>query len=45
LHEYRFVLHNIEKDFLPRFKEFYTDVDLRTCKKCRHVMEADKRFM
>ena len=45
LHEYRFVLHNIEKDFLPRFKEFYTDVDLRTCKKCGHVMEADKRFM
>jgi hypothetical protein len=23
LHEYRFVLHNIEKDFIPRFREFY----------------------
>jgi 3-hydroxyanthranilate 3,4-dioxygenase len=37
LHEYRFVLHNIEKDFLPRFREFYGNVDqahlqeVRTC--------------
>ena len=45
LHEYRFVLHDIEKDFLPRFREFYTNEDLRTCKKCGHVMEADKRFV
>lgn len=45
LHEYRFVLHNIEQDFLPRFKAFYTSVDLRTCTKCGHVMDADKRFM
>ena len=45
LHEYRFVLHNIETDFLPRFKAFYTDEDLRTCKNCGHVMEADKRFL
>ena len=45
LHEYRFVLHNIEKDFLPRFREFYGSVDHRTCKKCVHVMETDPRFV
>lgn len=45
LHETYFELHDIEKDFLPRFKEFYTDENLRTCKKCGHVMEADKRFI
>jgi 3-hydroxyanthranilate 3,4-dioxygenase len=32
LHEYRFVLHDIEKDFLPRFKEFYSSKELRTCR-------------
>ncbi|MCB9168900.1 MAG: 3-hydroxyanthranilate 3,4-dioxygenase [Flavobacteriales bacterium] len=45
LHETYFVLHDIEKDFLPRFKEFYSSKDLRTCKKCGHVMEADERFI
>ena len=45
LHEYRFILHNIEKDFLPRFREFYASTDLRTCKQCGHVMEADPRFV
>ena len=45
LHEYRFVLHNIETDFLPRFRDFYGSEELRTCKKCGHVMEADKRFL
>jgi 3-hydroxyanthranilate 3,4-dioxygenase len=45
LHEYRFVLHNIEKDFLPRFREFYGSVDHRTCRKCGHVMETDPRFV
>ena len=45
LHEYRFVLHNIEKDFLPRFREFYSSKDLRTCKNCGHVMEVDPRFV
>ena len=45
LHETYFPLDNIEKDFLPRFKEFYTSVDLRTCKKCGQVMEADERFI
>ncbi len=45
LHEYRFHLDNIEKDFLPRFREFYGSQELRTCKKCGTVMETDKRFV
>ncbi|MES2798745.1 MAG: 3-hydroxyanthranilate 3,4-dioxygenase [Bacteroidota bacterium] len=45
LHEYRFPLENIERDFLPRFKDFYTSLDLRTCKKCSAVMEVDERFV
>jgi len=45
LHEYYFPLENIEKDFLPRFREFYNSLELRTCKKCGHVMEADERFV
>lgn len=45
LHETYFVLTNIEKDFLPRFKEFYESKELRTCDNCGHVMEADERFI
>ncbi|MBL7953863.1 MAG: 3-hydroxyanthranilate 3,4-dioxygenase [Flavobacteriales bacterium] len=45
LHEYRFVLHNIEKDFIPRFREFYGDETKRTCTNCGHVMEVDPRFV
>lgn len=45
LHETYFELHDIEKDFLPRFKDYYTNHDLRTCKNCGHVMEVDKRFI
>ena len=45
LKSYRFQLENIEKDFLPRFKEFYTSLDMRTCRSCGHVMEADQRFV
>jgi 3-hydroxyanthranilate 3,4-dioxygenase len=45
LHEYRFHLDNIEKDFLPRFRDFYGSKELRTCKKCGTVMEADPRFV
>lgn len=45
LHEYRFHLDNIEKDFLPRFREFYGSKELRTCKKCGEVMETDSRFV
>ena len=45
LYDKRFVMTSIEKDFLPTFKEFYTNLDMRTCKKCNHVMEADERFL
>jgi 3-hydroxyanthranilate 3,4-dioxygenase len=45
LKEYKFELDNIEKDFLPRFKEFYASEEDRTCGNCGHVMEIDKRFV
>ena len=45
LHTYRFPLENIEKDFLPRFREFYGSEDLRTCKACGHIMEVDPKFV
>lgn len=45
LHETYFSLTNIEKDFLPRFREFYGSEGLRTCSNCGHVMEADQRFV
>lgn len=45
LHETYFVLENIEKDFLPRFKSFYGSEELRTCSNCGTVMEADPRFI
>ncbi|MFY8107858.1 MAG: 3-hydroxyanthranilate 3,4-dioxygenase [Bacteroidia bacterium] len=44
LHETYFELSNIEDDFLPRFKDYYANEDLKTCKKCGHVMETDPRF-
>lgn len=45
LHDTYFVLENIEKDFIPRFKEFYGSEEMRTCSKCGHVMETDPRFV
>ena len=45
LHEDYFILENIEKDFLPRFRHFYNNEELRTCKSCGHVMETDHRFI
>jgi len=45
LHESYFQLKNVEKDFLPRFKEYYGSEEMRTCKKCGEVMETDKRFV
>lgn len=45
LHDTYFPLVDIEKDFLPRFKEFYTSEELRTCDNCGHVMETDPRFV
>ena len=38
-------LESIEKDFIPRFKEFYTSEEMRTCSKCGHIMEVDERFV
>ncbi len=45
LHETYFPLTNIEKDFLPRFREFYASEEMRTCTNCGHVMETDPRFV
>ena len=45
LHEYKFHLENIEKDFIPRFRDFYGSKELRTCKKCGTVMETDPKFV
>ncbi len=45
LHEDFFVLENIEKDFLPRFRHFYSSQDLRTCQSCGQIMETDPRFV
>jgi 3-hydroxyanthranilate 3,4-dioxygenase len=45
LHDTYFELHDIEKDFLPRFRAYYGSEELRTCKKCGHVMETDPRFV
>ena len=45
LHETFFELKDIENEFLPKFKEYYASHDLRTCKSCHQVMEADSRFI
>lgn len=45
LHETYFPLLDIEKDFLPRFKEYYASEEKRTCDNCGHVMETDPRFV
>lgn len=45
LHETYFKLDNIEKDFLPRFKEFYSSEKLRTCSNCQEVLPQDERFI
>ena len=45
LYEEYFHLTNIEKDFLPVFKRFYSDEKLRTCPKTGEVMEADSRYV
>lgn len=44
LHSPVFQLTNIEKDFLPRFKEFYSSKELRTCNKCGETMDADPKY-
>ena len=45
LHEVFFELQDIEKDFLPHYKKFYTSENLRTCKKCGSIMETDSRYL
>ena len=45
LHEVYFELHDIEKDFIPHFKNFYNSEKLLTCKNCGTVMETDSRFV
>ena len=45
LHETYFPLINIETDFLPRFKKFYQSIKLRTCSKCKTIMDSDERFV
>ncbi len=44
LYEEYFELKDIEKDFGGVFEKFYGSIDLRTCKKCDHVMEPPKRL-
>lgn len=44
LKKYEFYLENIEKDFIPRFKEFYGSEEMRTCPKCGHKMDTDPKF-
>ena len=45
LYEEYFKLTNVEKDFLPVFKRFYSNEKLRTCPKTGEVMEVDKRYI
>ncbi|MEX1193025.1 MAG: 3-hydroxyanthranilate 3,4-dioxygenase [Brumimicrobium sp.] len=45
LKSYKFKLENIEKDFIPRFKEFYSSESDRTCDNCGTVMGVDERFV
>ena len=45
LHETYFELKDIEKDFLPHFRDYYRSEFSRTCKNCGHVMEVDPRFV
>lgn len=45
LHEVYFELNNIETDFLPHFKHFYNDIQLRTCNNCGIIMDTDPKFV
>lgn len=44
LHEVKFPLVDVEKDFLGHFKTFYASTLLRTCDNCGTVMPVDERF-
>ena len=45
LHDVYFELHNIEKDFLSYFKEYYNSEEKRTCEKCGTIMETNPKFV
>ena len=45
LYEEYFQLTNVEKDFLPVFKRFYSSEALRTCPKTGEIMEVEKRYI
>ena len=45
LYEEYFHLTNIEKDFLPVFKKFYSNEKLRTCPKTGEIMAVDERYI
>ncbi|MAO46542.1 MAG: 3-hydroxyanthranilate 3,4-dioxygenase [Crocinitomicaceae bacterium] len=45
LYEEYFHLKNIETDFLPVFKRFYSDEKLRTCPVSGEIMAVDERFL
>ena len=44
LYEEYFHLTNVEKDFLPVFKRFYSNEKLRTCPNTGEIMEVDNRY-
>ena len=44
LYEEYFHLTNVEKDFLPVFKRFYSNEKLRTCPKTGEIMKVDNRY-
>ncbi len=45
LYEEYFHLSNIEDDFLPVFRRFYSDEKLRTCPETGEVMPVDERYI
>jgi 3-hydroxyanthranilate 3,4-dioxygenase len=45
LHEVYFELHDIEKDFLPHYEQYYNSESMRTCKKCGTIMESDPKYL
>ena len=45
LYEEYFQLTNVEQDFFPVFRRFYSNEKLRTCPKTGEIMEVDKRYI
>ena len=45
LYEEYFQLTDVEKDFLPVFKRFYSNEKLRTCPKTGEIMEAEQKYI